>query len=90
LNEVLKLDPNFSVASQNLMISYFNAGVELYNKEHYSEALPVLEKSMRIARKYGNARELEAMAAVRNNCLQASGQGANYSQSGPSYAFRQK
>lgn len=90
LNEVLRLDSNFLVASQNLMVSYFNAGVELYNKQLYSEALPVLEKSIKLSRKYGSQREMAAISAVRNNCLQASGQNSTYGQAGSSYAVRQK
>lgn len=90
LNEVLKMDSGFLVASQNLMVSYFNAGVELYNKEYYSEALPVLEKSMQLGRKYGSPRELAAMSAVRQNCINAAGQTQTYSQSGTNYAYRQK
>lgn len=69
LREVLNLDSNYKVAQQNLMAAYFNCGVELYNKQHYSEALPILERSLELGNKVGTANQLNAMHSVQGNCL---------------------
>jgi len=69
LRECLNLDDTIKVALQDLMAAYYNCGVELYNKQHYAEALPILNKSVELGRKVGSASELNAMRSVQHNCL---------------------
>jgi len=69
LREVCYLDSSYKVALENLMAAYFNCGVELYNKQHYSEALPILERALDLGQKVGTASELGQMRSVERNCL---------------------
>ena len=62
LREVLNLDSSYKVALQNLMAAYFNCGAELYNKQHFTEALPVLNLSLDLAKKVGTPGELNQMS----------------------------
>lgn len=70
LREVLRLDSSYKVASENLMAAYYNCGADLYNKRYYSEALPLLEKSLELGRKVGNSADLNMVQAVYRNCLE--------------------
>lgn len=71
LNEMLRLDSTCKVAYENLMAAYYNCAAELYNKEHYADAVPVLDKAMSLARKYGNGGDLSMISAVYRNCQSA-------------------
>jgi len=68
LVEVLRLDPSVDVATKNLMAAYYNCGVELYNKQHCGEALPLIDKAIEFARKCGSQSQLAAMNSVRSSC----------------------
>lgn len=68
LREALTLDSSFKLALQNLMIAYYNCGVELYNKQHYTEAKEVLDRSLELAIKVGTAAELSEMRTIERRC----------------------
>lgn len=69
LREVMRLDSSYKIAAENLMAAYYNCGADLYNKQYYSEALPVLEKSMELGKQFGNAADLNMVQTVYRNCL---------------------
>jgi len=69
------LDSSIKVALQDLMAAYYNCGVELYNHQHYAEAMPILNKSVEWGTKVGSASELNAMRSVQRNCLIAADRG---------------
>lgn len=71
LREVLTLDRSFKIAMQNLMIAYYNCGIELYNKRFYSEAREILDHSVEMANQVGTAAELHEMRTVERRCAQA-------------------
>jgi hypothetical protein len=71
LHEAINLDSSFKPAMQNLMVAYYNNGVELFNKQHYSEALEVLERATELARKVGTVSEQRAMLAIEQKCMLA-------------------
>lgn len=71
LNEALTIDKSCKTALENLMVTYFNCGADRYNKRQYSQALPLIEKSIELAKRFGSASESQQMAAVYRNCRQA-------------------
>lgn len=84
LREILNVDSSFTVAMENLMAAYYNSGVELYNKQRYSEALPLLNKSIDLASRVGAVSQLNAMRAVQHNCTLATVPSIQLPQSGSS------
>jgi hypothetical protein len=75
LRECLNLDSSIKVALQDLMAAYYNCGVELYNHQHYAEAMPILNKAVEWGTKVGSASEVNAMRSVQRNCLIAADRG---------------
>lgn len=68
LNEILRLDKTYSVASENLMAAYYNCGAALYNKNLKAEARQVLAKAINIGKTVGDQCRLNAVVAVYRNC----------------------
>jgi len=68
LNEILRLDKTYSVASENLMAAYYNCGAALYNKNLNAEARQVLAKAINIGKLVGDQSRLNAIVAVYRNC----------------------
>jgi tetratricopeptide (TPR) repeat protein len=71
LQEALRLDPCNQTASENLMAAYYNCGAELYNKQHYFDAMPVLDRAMALAKRVGRQSEINMIFAVQRNCRNA-------------------
>ncbi|MBX9694055.1 MAG: matrixin family metalloprotease, partial [Cyanobacteria bacterium] len=61
LREVLHLNDKYQVALHNLMAAYYNCGVELYNKQRFAEALPILNSSIELSKRIGAAGQKSAM-----------------------------
>jgi hypothetical protein len=70
LREALHADSKYEIAEENLMAAYFNCGVELYNKQRYAEALPLLNEAVRLGEKVGSTSELEKMCSIQRRCEQ--------------------
>ncbi|GEM_PF-3617841 len=68
LNEILRLDKTYSVASENLMAAYYNCGAALYNNHHNAEARQVLERAIELGKRCGDQNSLNAIVAVYRNC----------------------
>lgn len=73
LREALNIDESFKTAKQNLMVAYYNCAAELYNNNHFSEALPVLKDALRLSREVGTLPEQRQMLALERNLNLAKG-----------------
>lgn len=69
LRAALERDENDKLAMANGMIALFNCACDLNNRCHWAEALPILEKSIKLAKKVGAPSELNAMLGVKRNCV---------------------
>lgn len=74
LHAALNDDEKSALASEDLMLAYFNCGVELFNHQCFAEALPVFKKSMALGRKFGTPEELANIENLQSHCLQAAAQ----------------
>jgi hypothetical protein len=68
LRSALERDEKNVRALQNAMVALFNCACELNNSRHWAEALPILEKATKVAKKVGTPQELARIAAVQRNC----------------------
>lgn len=69
LRAALGQDETNKLAMQNAMVAMFNCACDLNNTCHWAEALPILDKSIKLARNVGTAQELNAMLSVQRNCM---------------------
>jgi hypothetical protein len=69
LRAALERDESDRLAMGNAMIALFNCACDLNNRSHWAEALPILEKSMQLAKKVGAPGELNQMVSVKRNCM---------------------
>jgi hypothetical protein len=69
LRAALDSDDKDKLAMQNAMVALFNCACNLNNTCHWAEALPILEKSITLAKKVGTAAEMNAMVSVQRNCM---------------------
>lgn len=69
LRAALERDENNKLAMGNAMIALFNCACDLNNRLHWAEALPILEKAIKLAKKVGSPGEMNQMVAVQKNCM---------------------